>query len=219
MKVPCILCGKTSELEGMCSDCWLKKQELFSIKDFEIRICECDSVLLGGVWKRFDIIEDAIETAVKKNISTKNTITDVGLSIRIVGNKAQVSIACTGLIKPCKKTKTETKETVVTIRTAKCEECKKHLASYYEAVIQLRVRGKEGEDMLERITKEAGETAININTVQGGWDIIMFKDNAAKHITTRLRKIGYSITKSNVFVVLKNNKKIYRNYYSVKKGD
>lgn len=219
MKVPCVICGKPSEIEGMCPVCWLKKKELFQIKEFEIRVCECESVLTGGIWKSFDGIESAIEAAVKKSLKSKNTIKKVEMSTRIVGNKVHVSITCTGTIKPCREEKTETKDILVTLRNAKCEECKKRLASYYEAVIQLRVRGEEGEELLSKISKEAGEAAININTVQGGWDIIMFKDNVAKHISSRLRKKGYEITKSNIFVVQKNNKKIYRNYYSVKKGD
>lgn len=219
MKVPCIICGKPSEIEGMCPECWLRRKELFQANDIEIRVCECGSVLERGVWKKADGIEDAVESAVKKSLKTKNTIKKVEMSMNTVGNKVHVSVTCTGIIKPCKQEKTETRNVMVTIRSAKCEECKKHLASYYEAVIQLRVRGKDGEELLGKITKEAGESAININNVQGGWDIIMFKDNVAKHIASRLRKIGYEITKSNIFVVQKNNKKIYRNYYSVKKGD
>ena len=217
-KPPCIICGKASEICGMCSTCWLKRQVLFTAEDFEIRICECGSYLSHGKWKPYENMDDMIKSEVREHIRSPNSITSTEIKLRIVGNKVRAFITCTGTIKPCDSEKTETAESGITIRTVKCDECKKHLASYYEAVIQLRVQGKDGEMILESILKEAGASAINTNVVQGGVDVIMFKDNVAKKIAGSLRKKGYSITKSNVFVVQKNNKKIYRNYYSVKKG-
>jgi NMD protein affecting ribosome stability and mRNA decay len=213
-KINCIVCGKPSEVESFCSDCWLKRQVLFEIKDVQIKICDCKSFFSSGRWIRFDSLEEMIKEVVRKNIITQNKLTKINMSLRQVGNKVKITVECSGIIKPCKKPKTETKESNVLLRKVTCEECKKHLASYYEAVIQLRV-----EELLDRIIDEGGESVINVNKVRGGQDIIFFKDDVARRIVDKLRKEGFSITKSNVFVVEKNNKKIYRNYYSVKKGD
>lgn len=210
----CIVCGKPEEIESFCNECWLKRRVLFEIRDFQIKVCNCYSFFSGGRWTRFGSTEEMVSDVLKKKIITKNRITKISVQLRQVGNKIKAIVECTGLINPCKAPKTERKEVNIILKKVTCDECKKRLASYYEAVIQLRV-----EDILERIISEGGESVINVNKVRGGYDIIFFSDDAARKIAEKLRREGYLITKSNIFVVEKNNKKIYRNYYSIKTGD
>ena len=213
MAIRCIVCGKPSQIESFCNECWLRQRKLFDISGFEIKICDCGSYLHRGQWLKFHDFDGMVKEMIIGNIITDNRINRTEIRMKKVGNKITAYVKGTGLIRPCKSEKTETKEIVISIRTVKCEECKQHLASYYEAVIQLRE-----EDLLEKIISDGGESVINVLKVRGGHDIYFFRDNVASRIVEKLRKKGYSITKSNVFVVQKNNKKIYRNYYSVKAG-
>lgn len=211
MNVPCVICGKPSFMEGLCSECWLKKQKLFEIRDFTVTVCECGSHLCHGNWETIESIEEAVEKDIKEHIKSDNRIKKIECNIKIVGSNASASVKCSGLIPPCKEAKTETREVSILVKKSKCEECQKEAASYYEAVIQLRV-----DPLLERIMKWGGDDIIGAKKVNGGFDIFFKSNDKARIIADRLRKNDYIITKSVVYLAQKNNKKIYRKYYSVK---
>ena len=198
---------------SFCSECWLKRNELFELKNFDAVICECGSLRSGGKWEKFSDIRDALEREIKKRIKTSGKIRSVSVDFHFSGNLAKARVKCTGLLSRCKKTKEQEKNIVIILRKSKCEDCKKECASYYEAVMQLRA-----PEMIEKVLKLGGASVISVKEVRGGFDIFFRSNELAKSLCAKLQKKGFSVVRSGVYLARKNNKNIYRNYYSVKDG-
>lgn len=211
MKMRCILCGKEADIDSFCNDCWLKGKKLFDIEDFKIKLCECGSAIHCGKWEKFDKMDDIINKEIKKKIKSYGKITKMNIISKHSGNLIKSRISCSGYIKPSKILKDQEEEVNITIKKAKCEDCQKECASYYEAIIQLRA-----PQILERVLKVLGESAISVREVQGGYDIFIRSNDKAKSTCFALQKKGFSVVRSVVYLARKNNKNIYRNYYSVK---
>jgi NMD protein affecting ribosome stability and mRNA decay len=213
MKMKCIVCGAEADIESFCDECWLKGKPLFEIRDFDLKVCECGSCFREGRWVRFTDFDAMARDAIKERIKAFGRISGMEISIRRIGNKAQASVNSEGFIAPCKSSKKEGHVININIRRVKCEDCQKECASYYEAVIQLRAG-----NCLDRILDMGGESVLSVREVRGGYDIILRKNEVAKQITGKLMKEGMKVIRSADYLAQKNNKKIYRNYYSVKSG-
>lgn len=213
MNMKCIVCGKDAEIESFCGECWLKGKSLFDLKDFEIKICECSSILLEGKWKKFYSFDDILREEIEKKIIPIGKIKKCNIEFNIAGTIIKADVKCTGKISPCKVEKEQEKRITIMIRKGKCDECQKDAASYYEAVIQLRV-----PKLIDKIEKASGEALSSVHDVRGGFDLYLKSNARAKTICSGLQQKGYSVVRSVIFVTRKNNKNIYRNYYSVKEG-
>lgn len=211
MKMRCIICGKAAEIESFCSSCWIKEKKLFEIRDFKITICECGSAIFCGKWEKFKNMEELVESEIKKRILSLGKINKIKISYKFSGNLVKAWILCSGLIKPSKIIKEQEEEINITLRKAKCDVCQKECASYYEAIIQLRA-----PEIIEKVIKMAGESAFSVREVRGGYDIFIRSNDKAKNLCSTLQKRGFSVVRSVVYLARKNNKNIYRNYYSVK---
>lgn len=211
MKNICISCGKEAKIESFCDECWLRGKNLLEIGDFDLKVCDCGSCFMGGQWKKFPSFDAMLNESIKRRIKSFGKIENLLTDKKTVGNRVEVNLFAEGRILPCKSLKKEEHRIRINIRRMKCEDCRKKCASYYEAVIQLRENA-----YLNDVLKIGGESVTSVHEVRGGYDIYLKENEVAKKIAGFLIKKGLKIVRSANYITQKNNKKIYKNYYSVK---
>jgi nonsense-mediated mRNA decay protein 3 len=210
----CIKCGKTATVGNFCDDHFLEREELFKINNISFYICDRCGAYLDGEWKPIDNMDNVVAGMIEKNIKTKNRITNVDIRLKPFGNKFTATVRCTGLIKPCKKPKTEEKKIIVIMKKKKCDNCVKLLGNYYEAVVQMR--GERKDQILDRIKKITNAKTIgSFKEVADGYDLYFIKKADANRIGKSLKK-HYIVKFSFKFAAEKKGKKLYRNYFSVR---
>ena len=206
----CILCGKPAEIENFCSDCWLKKNELFSIEDFEITVCDCGSYYYKGEWRKFEDLEDLIEQLVRHRIKTENKIIKIEVKLKKIGTVYKATIKAEGYIPPCEKVKEEEKQIRIKIRKRKCERCVKILSNYYEAVFQVRRC-----EIPTEISNIISDYVTRIEEKKDGYDIFLIDKKVAKKAVKELKELGFKIKVSYKFVGMKKGKRLYRDFYFI----
>jgi nonsense-mediated mRNA decay protein 3 len=213
----CVNCGKNKiKRNGLCEECLLEQCELFRIKKFEIILCDCGSILIKGKWKKFSNIEKALEYLVKSNIKSEHKITKLDIKTKILDSKVAIKITAYGRIQGYKKTKVEIKDIVTKLDRRLCTECIRKRGGYYEALLQVRV---SNQDEIMKIIEKYTNDISNIKPIHGGIDIFFMRKGTARKVSRILKKIGYKIKTSYKLMGMKNGKKIYRDYYSVREKE
>ena len=182
---------------------------MFEIDNFTVPVCDCGSYY-DGKWEKPKETNKIIKEMIEKRMKTSSRIIKEKISLKKIGNRIIVSITCYGFIRPCKKMKKEAKRITITLKKRKCDVCTKLSGGYYEAVLQ--VRG-DYENIFNLVKKYLPKTA-RIEKLRRGYDIRFLKKSDAAKAAKNLR--GFEIKKSFKFVATKKDKKLYRNYYSVK---
>ena len=198
----CPKCGKKSF--GICADCFLEEHPI-KLKEFQLKVCRCGRFFYLDKW-RTDI-ESHIERIVErkltiptgitiKKVKTKSKISDkkISLEVDLLGNYKNELILY------------KLHEDIKIIKTM-CPDCSRLASSYYEAVLQLRP-----------------EISIDINQefvsdkkkVQGGIDIYLTSLEYARQLAGNLRKKGFYVKESAEHIGMKDGKKLYRTFISVK---
>jgi nonsense-mediated mRNA decay protein 3 len=210
----CIKCGKPAAVGNFCDEHFLEKERLFELGNIRIDVCNRCDLYFDGEWKKTENLEDAVKDVIKKNIITKNDIKNIEIKLKPFGNKFSATVRCTGIIKPCKKMKTEEKKILVTISKKKCDNCVKVLGKYYEAVIQ--VRGDKKDAILQEIKKMISDSSLSgFKELVHGYDLFVIKKADANRIAKRLGE-RYEVKRSFKFATEKKGKKLYRNYFAVR---
>ena len=108
-KAICAKCGKETE-EGLCEECFLKEESLFSIENISADVCVCKSYRVKK-WKNgFDV-----DRVVKENMKGSNEIDNIEIMKKEVGNKVFVEIAAEGKINGKVKKENSDKDTKDTV--------------------------------------------------------------------------------------------------------
>jgi len=212
-KMFCIKCGKKAEIGNFCRKCFLERKELFKIKDFHLMVCDCGSYY-DKSWVKSDLdIKDLVKKMIGEKIVTDNKIVNKKISLKRVGNKYIATVHCTGFISNIRKQ--ETKKVVVTIKKRKCDVCSKIAGGYHEAVLQ--IRGEKKEMILSKLKLEKPfiEAVVKIERVKNGYDIKMLDKKIARKITRKFGK-KFKVKKSQKLITLKKDRRIYRDYYSIR---
>lgn len=203
----CVKCGKEAVVNNFCNECFLGRNELFTIKDFVLFYCDnCKKYFDAGSALT---IEDAIE----RRIKTDNLIKTVAVETKILGNKVYTNVICSGLIKPCKKMKTEEKKSLIIIRKLMCETCKRLSGNYYEAVIQVRGDSEKIMSKIKYLSKNA--IIAGVKEVKTGYDIRFVSKSQASSIAKALRD-DFHVKSTCKLVGEKKGKRLYRNFYAVR---
>ncbi|MEM7819568.1 MAG: NMD3-related protein [Candidatus Aenigmatarchaeota archaeon] len=203
----CIRCGKKATIKTFCEDCFLEKEKLFDIGNYELKFCNmCKSIFDND--KKIDIKE-----SIKNRIKSNNKIKEINIKTKTVGNRIYASIICLGYIRPCKKMKKEEKKILVILRNMLCQTCKKLSGSYYEAVFQVR---DEPEKIMNKI-KEISDNIIvsGIEKTKNGYNIKFIDKKQAANLANRLRKY-FSVKETYKLIGEKKGEKLYRNYYAIR---
>ena len=219
----CIACGKEIKKGNLCRECLLKRHELFTVKKFEVVMCNCGSVLVQpttpdsrnyhkrGRWKRFPSIEKALRYLVSSNVKSEHELSKLDISTEILSDRVVFKLTGYGRIKGYKKV--ESKRFEARLKRTLCAECAKKAGGYYEAVLQIRA-GKKDEIM--KTVEKYSDAVSRVKRVREGIDVLFVKKSAAKKVSRILRTMGYEIKTSCKLIGVKEGKKIYREYYSVK---
>lgn len=203
----CVKCGREATMDNFCNDCFLERNELFTIKDFVLFYC-------SNCKKYFDAGSSVtIEDAIERRIKTDNLIKTVGVETRILGNKVYANVICSGLIKPCKKLKTEEKKSLIIVRKLMCETCRRLSGNYYEAVIQVRGDYEKIMNKIKHLSKNA--IIAGVKEVDTGYDIRFVSKSQASSIAKDLRD-DFDVKSTCKLVGEKKGKKLYRNFYAVR---
>lgn len=198
----CAKCGKESK-EPLCDGCLASRNNLFDITNFSINFCKiCGK---GTELKR----------RVKSEIKTKNTIDDVIISEKHVGNKVYLKVICKGKMDIDDRVikKEEEKNILVTVTKKMCDNCIKVSGNYYEAVVQ--ARGDDAEKITKKTYDFLKEKIAAVEKIKEGYDI-RITDKKAAALAVRFLRQKHSVTESFKLVGKKKGVELYRNFYAIR---
>ena len=198
----CAKCGKESK-EPLCDGCLASRNNLFDIENFSINFCKlCGK---GTELKR----------RVKSEIKTKNTINDVIVHEKHVGNKIYLEVICKGKMEIDDRIikKEEKKNILVTVTKKMCDNCIKVSGNYYEAVVQ--ARGEDAEKITKKTHDFLKEKVAAIEKIKEGYDI-RITDKKAAALAVRFLREKHSVKESFKLVGKKKGTELYRNFYAVR---
>ena len=197
----CPKCGKDTDtlLKGMCKNCYLKGEDLFTIKDISIDFCNrCQKIRAGFSWtqKSNDKIITEVTSKIKPIIDleqpkifvemNEEKETKYKVKIKVVGMLAGVLVQ-------------QEKEFVLDLEKGICDPCMKLSSEYREAILQLRTdKGtKEAEELLKLaegfIVEEKAQDSlagiVNLIRTKNGFDIWIGSSKAGARIANKIGKL------------------------------
>lgn len=215
MNMFCIKCGKPATAGNFCDACFLKAHDLFMLKAkrADVKLCDCGRVFYKR-WREHD--DDWIKNVVLSCISLEQGATArTDISWKKIGNKYYVRVVATGKIKPCKTAKTEEQQMIVVVKKTMCDRCTKISGNYYEAVVQVRPRDKQ---LLESVLEELNSKNISgVYETEHGYDIRLINKKLAGNVIRSAKELGLAVKKSQKLIGSKDGRKLYRDFYSIKR--
>ena len=206
----CIICGKEAVADNFCKSCFLSKNKLFSIEEFNMIICTNKDSYYLGTWKDFTDIKDVIRNFVEKNIKKIGKIDRIIISFKSFKGGYKLKICCKGSLNKIRKE--EEIEVYASVRKMFCDNCTKISGRYHEAKIQ--VRGTGAEKVMNRINKMLPKTSW-IEGNKHGYDIFFVNKAEAAELAKYLRK-KHDVIKTFKVVGAKKGKMLMRDVYSIK---
>jgi len=196
----CPKCGKTTDaiIKGMCSDCFLKRNDLFTVKEINIERCvKCGKIHFKGKWQGLsnEAIAEEITSKVKMNHDLDQPKVFVELE-PITNIDFSVRITVTGFLEGTLVEQTKTTE--FSLQKVSCDSCMKLVSNYREAIIQLRSSDPSEADAMLEVTKQliAGEkekdslsAAIKILKGKNGYDLWIGSNKGAGKVARKLSKL------------------------------
>ncbi len=101
-----------------------------------------------------------------------------------------------------------------------CEDCLKISSGYHESVLQLRGFNKEETMKVEEIFYSSGEKFFS-KEEKHGKDFYFLRKKSAEKMAKKIQKMfkNVEIKKSYKLITVKDGKRVYRNYVSVRKNE
>jgi len=224
----CAKCGRTTDalIHGMCSDCYLKRKDLFEVKEINIEICvKCGKARIKGHWDfpSDEIVANEVASKVKFLHSIDQPKVFVELTpITKIDYSAKITVS--GLIDGVLVEQTKVDEFY--IQKVSCDSCMKLVSNYREAIIQLRAPSQEEADAMFEVTKQLLENeqakdslsaSIKVIKAKNSYDLWIGSNKGATKVARKLCKLY----KTTLLVSKKQtgggfgNKPIYRFTYSI----
>ena len=204
MASKCPNCGKPSI--GVCLECYVDKYP-FGLKRYELKVCKCGKILFRGVEHRNlkELVKEYVSQEIMPppDISVKKVIVKKITEGKIISAETRVVGSYKG--------RDFKREKIFKIKPIyfACDACSKLAGGYYEAIIQIRVKGFKPDfqdDMID-----------NAEKVRGGLDYYIRSREYAKTWSYELRKTGFYVETSSKLFGKKDGRSIYRVTYSVKR--
>jgi NMD protein affecting ribosome stability and mRNA decay len=208
----CPKCGKeTSSFAGkICLNCFMDKNEIFTIDKINISKCKhCLKILDSGTW--IDFSEEEIAEMVAKKVKVVNEVEEPKIFVELekfdnINYEALVEVK--GIIS--NSVVTEQKSIKFQIKETTCDACMKLNSEYREAIIQLRSEKRENEDDMFTVAKnllmaESSKDALSgtskIEKVRNGYDLWVGSKKAAAKVSRELsRMYGTRIVNSKKLI-------------------
>lgn len=215
MNMFCIKCGKPATAGNFCDPCFLKAHDLFTLKAkrADMKLCDCGRFFYKR-WREPD--DDWIKNVVLSCVSFSSPgRTDI--SWKKTGNKYYVRVVATGKIRPCKTAKTEEHQMIIVIKKSSCDRCTKISGNYYEAVVQVRPKDRQ---LLESVLEELNRKNISgVYETEHGYDIRLMNKKLAGNVIRSAKELGLAVKKSQKLIGSKDGRKLYRDFYSIKRKE
>lgn len=195
----CPKCGKETDvfIGKICKDCFLEKNNLFSLKKINITQCKiCKKILVAGKW--VDFSEEAIAEEVANKVKILPELNTPKIFVELephIDNNYTALIKIEGILNNYL-----IEEELVAkfkLKEITCDACMKLNSDYREAIIQLRSKRKENEDDVFLLAKnlldlEKSKDPLSgtskIEKVRNGYDLWIGSKKAAVKVTRALSK-------------------------------
>jgi nonsense-mediated mRNA decay protein 3 len=196
----CAKCGKTTDalIHGLCSDCYLKKHDLFEVKEIHIEKCvKCGKVLMKGKWQGAsdEAIGNEVASKVKplhdldqpKILVELNPLTEIDFSAKITVEGFLYDVLVS-----------QTKTSEFSLQKVSCDACMKLVSNYREAIIQLRADDEDTRESMLEVAKqfladEQSKDSLSaaIKTLKGptGYDLWIGSNKGASKVARKLSKL------------------------------
>jgi len=196
----CVKCGTTTTalIKGMCVKCYLKRNELFEVKEFGIEICvKCGKMKVKGRWGayNFDAISQDVTSKVKFLLDVDQPKVNVTITpINDIDFDSVIELAgfIDGIL-------VEQKINYpFSLNKVSCDACMKLVSNYREAIIQLRATTfSESEAMLEVtktfLTEEQAKDSlaaiVKLEKLPKGFDLWIGSNKGAYKVVRKLEKL------------------------------
>lgn len=221
----CPGCGKKTNdlIEGICSECYHKKNEIVNLpKEIKIDACwRCNNLKHKGKWKNI-ILEKLLEEKILDVLEVEGKIKKVDI-ILDDPNKKPFTVEVEATITKDDVEFVESDTIIVDINKGICDICSRISSGYYQAILQLRGPQNKINPSME-IANEIIENSSSsmafiskIEEVKNGVDLYLGSKSTAKKISKVLSERFKTENKSSKTIYgLKDGKKIYRSTYLVK---
>lgn len=196
----CAKCGKETEavINGLCAGCFVKKNNLFEMKDFRIEHCvKCGKVRIKGHWDSFSNEIIANEVASKVKLLHGLDQPKVFVELTPLGKDAySAKISVSGLVNEVLVEQSKPFEFL--LDRVSCDSCMKLVSNYREAIIQLRAGSKEDVVAMLEVTKQlfvqesskdSLAAIVKILTGKAGIDLWIGSKKGANRVVRKLEKI------------------------------
>jgi len=216
MNMFCIKCGKPATAGNFCDSCFLKAHDLFSLKSrADMKLCDCGRFFYKR-WHEPD--DDWIKNVVLSCVSLEQGATaKTDILWKKTGNKYYVRVVATGKIKPCKTEKIEEHQMIIVIKKSSCDRCTRISGNYYEAVVQVRPKDRQ---LLESVLEELNRKNISgVHETEHGYDIRLMNKKLAGNVIRSAKELGLAVKKSQKLIGSKDGRKLYRDFYSIKRKE
>jgi nonsense-mediated mRNA decay protein 3 len=226
----CVKCGKTTDalIHGMCTDCFLKRHELFEMKEINVERCvKCKKGRVKGHWEYLsnETIANEVSSKVKLNHNldqpkifvelTPQGETDFEANITVEGFLDGVLVS-------------KKMRIFFSLDKVSCDACMKLCSNYREAIIQLRAGSQEEADAMLEVTKEllAQESAkdslsasIKTLSMKRAYDLWIGSNKGASKVARKLSKLYKTeiICSKKLIGQEDSGKEKYRFTYCIKK--
>ncbi|MEA2045895.1 MAG: 60S ribosomal export protein NMD3 [Euryarchaeota archaeon] len=224
----CPGCGSPT-VEGLCKRCRLESTTLLSCPPrVEVISCPvCGAQRLQGRWQPVDRpVEVLVSEAAERSVEIYRDLANPQVTLTVSKRGATRYIAEVELIGEFEGMPAEDRCTIaVDLRYETCDRCSKMAGRYYEAVVQLRARGRslspqEIEECEKIVISQADKSlekgdrlafVREMKPVQGGVDIVVGSTQMGR-LTARsiLDRFGGRMRESYKQVGAKNGKELYR---------
>lgn len=206
----CILCGKEAVVENFCKSCFLEKNKLFDIEDFNVILCDNEDNYYLRQWKEFTTEKYMVEDFVNIFMKKFGKVDRIHLSMKPFKDGYNVKIKAVGMLNKLRKI--EEKEIHVSVRKKMCDNCVKISGRYHEAKMQ--IRGDSIDKIMFKVSKMIPKTSW-IEQSRHGYDVFFIGKSDASDLSKFLRK-KYEVKKSFKVVGSKKGKMLMRDVYSVR---
>ena len=231
----CPKCGKSTDNDGLCSDCQVDNTRWLSCdkRALSTHCPSCGAIKIGNTWtdtakERGDRAPDLARSAVHLHPDIKKPSIEVKV-VDISQNRSRASLIIRGQL--YKKSVEDTCTVELVWHKEQCDRCNRISGSYYEGVVQVRAEGRipstyeiqmaSGIAQQVEDNLQAGGERLSfisdMNEIRDGLDIII----GSQHIGTLICKgiiaqLGGRFTTHPKLVGEKNGRQLFRITYSMR---
>jgi nonsense-mediated mRNA decay protein 3 len=217
--VRCIVCGKESKYK-ICGKCFSERNSLISLQKFELEICSrCGNVKTRKGWIKLDL-KKAIEERVLEEV---RVFPDFNIEkIEIAGNTILFSGEIYG------ENVSVSAPLSYKIHRIACPRCSRESGGYYEAIVQIRAKGRglreEEIRIINKIAQEVVELTsgekdfiLKIEEKESGLDFYFGSKKIGEKFSRKVaNELGGSVLTTRKLHTRIDGRDVYRFTYLVK---